>query len=132
MAIERPPNRRERRELKTVHAMLRLHCARRHGARELCGECRELWEYVQARIAACPFCPDKPTCVNCPVHCYKPDMRERIRQVMRFAGPRMLGRHPLLALQHLLDGRQDRKRVLRLPSGKPFRPAPGGAVDVEP
>lgn len=130
MSIDRPLTRRERRELKTVHAMLRLHCVKRHGSRELCGECRELWEYAQARIAACPFCPDKPTCANCPVHCYKPDMRERIRQVMRFAGPRMLGRHPVLALLHLVDGRQDRSRALRLRTGKPFRPAPDDPADA--
>jgi hypothetical protein len=118
MTIHRPFTRRERRELKTVHAMLRLHCRARHGSRDLCGPCGDLWDYARARIAACPFCPDKPTCVNCPVHCYKPDMRERIRQVMRFAGPRMLGRHPLLALLHLVDGRRDRNR--RLPTGRPL------------
>ncbi|MFA7329502.1 MAG: nitrous oxide-stimulated promoter family protein [Candidatus Delongbacteria bacterium] len=102
--------RRIHRELKTVHAMLRLHCRHRHGARELCAECAPLWDYARARVEACPFCPDKPTCVNCPVHCYKPEMRERIRRVMRYAGPRMLWRHPWLALLHLWDGRQDRQR----------------------
>jgi hypothetical protein len=31
-------------------------------------------------------------------------MRETIRIVMRYAGPRMLVYHPILAIQHLLDG----------------------------
>ncbi len=106
----RSDTRRIQRELKTVHAMLQLFCRRRHGATTLCVECAPLWDYARARVEACPFCPDKPTCVKCPVHCYKPEMRERIRRVMRYAGPRMLWRHPWLALLHLWDGRQDRQR----------------------
>jgi hypothetical protein len=31
-------------------------------------------------------------------------MRERVRVAMRYAGPRMLFRHPIMALLHLIDG----------------------------
>jgi hypothetical protein len=31
-------------------------------------------------------------------------MRARIKQVMRFSGPRMLLTHPFLTVQHYLDG----------------------------
>jgi hypothetical protein len=55
-----------------------------------------------ARLAKCPFQENKSTCANCTVHCYKPDMRQRVRAVMRYAGPRMMWRHPILALTHLL------------------------------
>jgi hypothetical protein len=51
------------------------------------------------------------TCAKCPVHCYRPELRERIRAVMRYAGPRMLFRHPRLAILHLWD------RVKRAPGG---------------
>ncbi|HOX42457.1 MAG TPA: nitrous oxide-stimulated promoter family protein [Myxococcota bacterium] len=99
--------RRLRRELATVRAMLALHCRAAHGSRRgLCAECEELWGYVQARVGRCPFRADKPTCQRCTVHCFKPERREQIRRVMRFAGPRMLWRHPLLAILHLLDGRR--------------------------
>lgn len=47
---------------------------------------------------------EKPICARCPIHCYKPVMRERIREMMRYAGPRMLRRHPILAIRHLLEG----------------------------
>ena len=47
----------------------------------------------------------KPTCANCAVHCYKANMRERVRAAMRWAGPRMLWRHPVLAIRHMIDGR---------------------------
>ena len=59
---------------------------------------------ADTRLERCPFGEQKPTCANCLVHCYKADMRERMREVMRFAGPRMLRRHPILALWHVLDG----------------------------
>ena len=36
-------------------------------------------------------------------------MREEVREVMRHSGPRMLRRHPLLAVAHLLDGRRLRR-----------------------
>jgi hypothetical protein len=95
------------REERTVRAMIRLYCRSHHGTRrELCAECAELVEYAAARLDKCPFQEDKTTCSKCPVHCYRPGMRERIREVMRFAGPRMVYRHPILALFHLLDGRR--------------------------
>jgi hypothetical protein len=39
-----------------------------------------------------------------------------MREVMRFAGPRMLARHPWLAIMHLID---DRRPPPPLPSVKP-------------
>ncbi len=98
---------RMRRERKTVEAMIALFCRDHHHTDgELCDACRELVEYARLRLSRCPFQENKTTCGNCPVHCYKPGMREKIRAVMRYAGPRMLLRHPLLALGHLLDGRR--------------------------
>ncbi|MEN8257927.1 MAG: nitrous oxide-stimulated promoter family protein [Thermodesulfobacteriota bacterium] len=92
-------------EAKTIEAMIRLYCRRHHGGgRELCSECRELEEYAQKRLALCPFQEGKTTCGNCPVHCYKPEMRKRVRTVMREIGPKMIFYHPIMALRHLLDG----------------------------
>jgi len=93
------------REERTIEVMIRLYCRGVHGtARGLCGECTELLEYARARLKACPFQEGKPTCAKCPVHCYKPVLREKVRMVMRYAGPRMPYRHPVLALLHMLDG----------------------------
>jgi hypothetical protein len=109
------------RELRTVAAMLRLccrdlHAASEHDADGLCADCAVLLDYARKRLAACPFGPDKPTCVNCPVHCYGPSQREAMRQVMRHAGPRMLRHHPLLAIAHLIDGRRPAPPKPRAPS----------------
>jgi hypothetical protein len=95
------------RELKTIRAMLQIYCREQHDAdADLCAECRTLADYAEKRLALCPFGTDKPTCVNCQVHCYGPRQREAVRVTMRYAGPRMLTRHPILALAHVIDGRR--------------------------
>ncbi|MGC8874195.1 MAG: nitrous oxide-stimulated promoter family protein [Chloroflexia bacterium] len=92
------------REEKTVSAMIRLFCRTHHGAAEgLCAQCAALLAYARKRLARCPFGTAKPNCAKCPIHCYRPQERERIRALMRYAGPRMLLRHPVLALLHFLD-----------------------------
>lgn len=119
------------REARTVAAMIRLYCAGRHGVkRGLCAECTELAAYARRRLEYCPFGHGKPTCAKCPVHCYRPDMRAKIRAVMRYAGPRMLFRHPMLALLHLFDGRRSTPDLAFLRgrnsegAGRYFRPQP--------
>lgn len=94
------------RERRTVEAMIGLYCADHHGPGDgaPCAACRDLADYALARLERCPYAEQKPTCARCPVHCFRPEMREQIRAVMRYAGPRMVFRHPVLALQHLVDG----------------------------
>jgi hypothetical protein len=104
------------RELATIHAMVTLHCYAHHGAREdLCPECDALMTYATRRLDRCVFGDGKPTCANCTVHCYNATMREDVRTVMRYAGPRMLWRQPLLALAHLRDGRRAAPALPRHP-----------------
>ena len=88
-------------EKRIVEQMIRLYCRHKEGNRELCAECRALLAYAHARLEHCPFGEKKQTCRLCPVHCYKRDMRERMRQVMRYACPCMLWFHPVAALRHL-------------------------------
>lgn len=93
-------------ERATLLAMIRIYCRGEHGGKPLCEECTQLWEYAEERLANCPFGIQKPTCQNCTVHCYQPEMRQRIREVMRFAGPRMIWRHPVMAVRHLIRNRR--------------------------
>ena len=88
-------------ELKTVELMIRLFCRGRHGRAELCPDCAALLAAAGERLRRCPHSP-KPSCRNCKTHCYPPPLRERIREVMRYAGPRLLLRAPLTALRHYL------------------------------
>ena len=81
--------------------MIRLYCRRKEGNKELCPQCLELLEYARMRLSRCPFGENKTTCRLCPVHCYKPEMKKRMQEVMRYAGPRMLLYHPTAACRHL-------------------------------
>jgi hypothetical protein len=93
------------REEKTIRAMFQIYCHDKHGTDQiLCDECQADCEYAILRLKKCPYGDEKPTCKNCPIHCYTPTMKEKVRQVMRYAGPRMLRRHPLLAVLHIIDG----------------------------
>jgi len=91
-------------EIKTVELMIGLYCRDHHGSKDqLCDECHDLSDYVKKRLEKCPFKNNKPKCSQCTVHCYKPDMREKIKAVMRYSGPRMIYRHPILAGKHFLN-----------------------------
>jgi len=97
-------SRRLTREWETMRAMVGIYCCGRHGGSQLCPECASLLDYAGIRLERCRFGAEKSTCANCPVHCYQRTRREQVKAVMRYSGPRMLWRHPLLALHHWLDG----------------------------
>lgn len=102
-------------EMKTVSAMIEIYCRAHHHSRQrLCTECEELKHYAAMRLDRCPYGESKPTCNRCPIHCYKPEPKERMRQVMIYAGPRMLLPHPILAIRHLL---KERAKPVGKPSG---------------
>lgn len=85
-----------------------MYCKKKHDSEgNLCPECKELMEYANKRLDFCQFGEEKPVCSSCSLHCYKPKMRERIRKIMRFSGPRMLYTHPILGLRHLYKKLKD-------------------------
>ncbi len=88
-------------EKRVVARMIELYCRKKEGHTALCPECRALLEYAYVRLDRCPFGERKGTCRLCAVHCYRAEQRERMRLVMRYAGPRMLFYHPWMALRHL-------------------------------
>lgn len=94
------------RERLTIGKMVGIYCADHHdgSADKLCHDCQDFLDYADVRLDKCPYGYRKPTCANCPVHCYKPARRATAKEIMRYAGPRMMLRHPLLAIAHQLDG----------------------------
>lgn len=89
------------REIQTVNTMIFMYCKGNHVGSSPCDECQRLMEYAEHRIYNCPRGDEKGNCDSCPVHCYKPEMRERIRAAMRYAGPRMVLTHPIMAVRHM-------------------------------
>lgn len=81
--------------------MIRLYCRRHEGHAALCNDCEALLDYALTRLSRCPFGNDKKSCRRCRIHCYSPSMRERIRAVMRYSGPRMIFFAPLETIKHL-------------------------------
>lgn len=108
------------REKKLVSQMIALYCKGLHkdkyprnrwkplGKVILCKECAELDYYARARSEKCPFMETKTFCSNCRVHCYKPDMQQRIRDVMRYSGPRMIFYHPVTAIRHVIESKKEK------------------------
>ena len=98
------------REFTTMRHMVALYCSDHHALAGPgpgpCPQCAAFLDYAARRLDKCPYGVDKPTCANCPIHCYKKAPREFATEVMRYAGPRMMTRHPYLALMHLVDGRR--------------------------
>jgi len=90
-------------EQHIVYRMLLVFCRKHHDSDKnlLCKNCTQLNNYAQLRLENCKFGNDKPACKKCPVHCYKPVMREQIREVMRYSGPRMAFYYPIDAVKHL-------------------------------
>lgn len=102
-------------EFNTMCAMAEIYCHKHHQIRlqktpdhqcsaipSLCPDCVEILEYAEKRLDRCPYGQHKPTCNKCPVHCYKPHMKQKVREIMIYSGPRMLIPHPIMAIKHLL------------------------------
>ena len=94
-------------EKDVVGKMITIYCRSKHkSGKQLCNECQALNTYAQQRLERCPFGEEKPTCGSCAIHCYKKDMREKIKIVMRYAGPRLLFIHPIDAIKHMIRERK--------------------------
>ena len=105
---------KRQKEQYVVEEMIRLYCRKKHPKEErqegqMCPDCQELLNYARLRSEKCPFMKEKTFCANCKVHCYKPQMREQIRKVMRFSGPRMIFYHPNIAIKHIIESSKEKK-----------------------
>lgn len=94
-----------------VAKMIRIYCKGHHHGNELCEKCQRVLDYAQQRSDKCPFMANKTFCSNCQVHCYSLDMRARIKEVMRYSGPRMIIHNPLLTIRHLRESKQEKQRI---------------------
>lgn len=92
------------REKKTIELMIRMYCAGNHAIEGgICPECDSLLEYAVQRLNNCPFGEKKTACSKCSIHCYSQPMRTKVTSVMRYSGPRMMSKHPILAFSHVLS-----------------------------
>jgi len=92
------------REKVTIQKMVKIYCDGHHKPDgELCTECQDLLEYAVDCVVHCPYGEEKPACGLCRINCFLKDRYTKISSVMRYAGPRMLFKHPILAFSHIYD-----------------------------
>jgi hypothetical protein len=108
-------------DLRTLATFIRIYCTHKHKDQPkapvalnthdveaiagrpilLCADCRKLLGHAFVKRSRCPMDP-KPACKHCPSHCYHPAYRQRIRQVMKYSGRRLVLTGRLDYLYHLL------------------------------
>ena len=79
---------RVKKDEKVLRDFIKVFCHNHHNKlndNDLCDECEVLLEYALKRNEKCPLDP-KPKCKNCEIHCYKPECRQRIKEIMKFSG----------------------------------------------
>lgn len=80
------------RDSEILDAFIRVYCRKQHQTKnELCPDCQALLNYAIQRREHCPYDP-KPACKDCTTHCYKPEYRQKIREVMKFSGMHFIKR----------------------------------------
>ena len=70
-----------------------------HGTIE---EGEELKAYAIKRLDNCRHGDDKGFCSHCKTQCYIPKYKAKIKEVMKYSGPRMMLYNPLMVINHLL------------------------------
>lgn len=97
-------------EFKTITAMIDLYCLNHHQTNtasfQRCDDCEQFRSYVKHRLDRCPYGENKPSCKQCPIHCYKPQQKRKSQTIMRYSGPKMLLKHPIMAIRHLVHDKK--------------------------
>lgn len=90
-------------DILTLKALFPIYCRKYHNSKKtkLCDSCKAELEYAIHKTEICPDKDQGKTCSECKVHCFESEHRERIKEIMRFAGPRLIWSHPLLAIRYL-------------------------------
>lgn len=99
-------NKKRNDEKIIVDKMIKIYCKKNHNKKDLCEECKELSDYAHLRVEKCPHMEEKTFCSSCTTHCYDSEHRNKIKEVMRFSGPRILLHNPILAIKHILEEKE--------------------------
>lgn len=100
---------KRKREQEIVEKMIEIYCRKKHKKESLCEECSNLLEYTRQRSNNCPLIEVKTFCASCKIHCYKKDMKDKIKEVMKFSGKRLIFYYPKDVLLHIIDTIKNRK-----------------------
>lgn len=106
---------KRQKEKMVLRKMIGIYCNGKHKTKkgELCEDCKKINDYAQTRTDKCPFMENKTFCSNCKVHCYNPEMRMKIKEIMRYSGPRMIFYNPILAISHPISMLKEKHNLNR-------------------
>jgi len=104
----------QQKDVRVIGKFVEVYCAGKHGAVmrskfklpeslgsiSLCVECAEFTGYAIARRLKCPLEPDKPACKHCKIHCYSPEQRKRMQEIMSYSGRKLILKGRLDYLRH--------------------------------
>jgi len=106
--------REQKKDIRLLGKFVEVYCRGKHseehkismdlpgdlGKRVICSECSLFLKYAISRRLKCPLEADKPTCKHCKIHCYGKEEREQVRQIMSYAGRRIMMQGRLDYLWH--------------------------------
>ncbi len=104
----------QKKDIRLIGKFVEIYCAGKHhtigltpatlpagmGGRSLCPECASFLEYAISKRLKCPLEAEKPTCKRCRIHCYDSLHREKVREIMSYAGRKLMMRGRLDYLWH--------------------------------
>jgi len=107
-------NRNQKKDIRLIGKFVEVYCAGRHhgagptdivlpaglGKRRLCPGCAVFLQYAIRKRLNCPLEAEKPTCKHCRIHCYATLEREKMREIMSYAGRKLMMRGRLDYLWH--------------------------------
>lgn len=106
------------RDQHTIRLMVDLYCRKRLHLTVMPADYQALADYACRRLAHCRWGEEKPACKDCPVHCYAPEMRRKMQEVMRWTGPRMLWYSPRATFRHFWQSLKEKTSFSRRHDGK--------------
>lgn len=107
-------NAQQKKDIRLIGKFVEVYCAGKHtgaehvpvalpgglGDRSLCPECRLFLEYAIVKRLKCPLEAEKPSCKHCRIHCYDKTHREKVREIMSYAGRKLMMRGRVDYLWH--------------------------------
>ncbi|NLC65713.1 MAG: nitrous oxide-stimulated promoter family protein [Clostridium sp.] len=86
--------------------MIEINCKHKHLYNgSLCQECEKIKNYANMKIDKCPHMESKTFCSQCKTHCYDKLHRDKIREIMKYSGPRIIIFHPVATVKHIISSK---------------------------
>jgi hypothetical protein len=94
----------QKKDIRLLGKFVEVYCSGKHcgavmssfvlpaglGSRTICTECASFLEYAVVKRLNCPLEAEKPSCKHCRIHCYAPQQRDKVREMMSYSGRNLM------------------------------------------